>query len=67
MEKSFTEFTYNEANLVTEEKSKFFYTKHNYNENNQLISSDSYWDLSMASSNSTVVEAGMQTDRMGKS
>jgi hypothetical protein len=56
---SFTEFTYNESNLVTEVKSKFFYSKHNYNEINQLISTESYWDLSMASSNSAVTEAGM--------
>jgi antitoxin component YwqK of YwqJK toxin-antitoxin module len=55
----FSEFTYNEFNLVSEEKSKFHYTRHTYNENNQLILTEAYWDLSMASSNSAVVEAGM--------
>ena len=53
------EYSYNEANLVSEEKSKFHYTKHTYNNNNQLISSDFYWDISIASSNSSVVEAAM--------
>jgi len=56
---TYMEYTYNEANLLTEEKSKFHYTKHNYNYNNQLISSDCYWDISMASSDSWVIEAAM--------
>lgn len=53
------EYAYNEANLPTEEKSKFHYSKHFYNDNNQLIESDFYWDISMASSNSQVIEAAM--------
>jgi hypothetical protein len=52
-------YSYNNANLVTEEKSKFYYTRHNYNDMNQLITSDSYWDISMASSDSRVIEAAM--------
>lgn len=56
---TYMEYTYNEANLLAEEKSKFHYTKHNYNDNNQLISSDCYWDISMASSDSRVIEAAM--------
>jgi hypothetical protein len=55
----YMEYTYNEVNLLAEEKSKFHYTKHNYNDNNQLISSDFYWDISMASSDSRVIEAAM--------
>jgi len=56
---TYMEYSYNEANLVTEEKSKFHYTKHIYNDNNQLTKSDFYWDLSIASSDSRVLEAAM--------
>jgi hypothetical protein len=55
----YMEYSYNSANLVSEEKSKFHYSKHTYNGNNQLINSDIYWDISAASSNSRVVEAAM--------
>ncbi len=56
---TYMEYSYNSANLVTEEKNKFRYTKHNYNDMNQLVKSDFYWDMSVASSNSTVLEAAM--------
>jgi hypothetical protein len=52
-------YSYNEANLIKEEKSKFHYTHHYYNKSNQLTASDFYWDVSMASSNSSVIEAAM--------
>lgn len=52
-------YSYNEANLVKEEKSKFHYTIHTYNRSNQLAASDFYWDISMASSSLSVVEAAM--------
>jgi hypothetical protein len=55
----YMEYSYNSANLVNEEKSKFHYTKHTYNDMNQLVKSDFYWDVSMASSNSSVIEAAM--------
>lgn len=56
---TYKEYSYNEANLVTEEKSKFHYSRHFYNNNNLLITSDFYWDISMASSDSRVIEAAM--------
>jgi len=56
---TYMEYTYNAANLVTEEKSKFHYARHTYNDSNQLIASDFYWDISMASSDSRVIEAAM--------
>ena len=56
---SYYEYTYNDANLLIEEKSKFHYTKHNYNDNNLLSSSDFYMDPAMFSSDSRVVEASM--------
>lgn len=55
----YMEYSYNSANLVIEEKSKFRYSKHTYNDINQLVKSDFYWDMSIASSNSTVLEAAM--------
>jgi hypothetical protein len=53
------EYTYNQANLVNEEKSKFFYTKHNYNDRNLLTSNEFYLDPAMFSSSSSVIEASM--------
>jgi hypothetical protein len=51
------EYTYNEANLLSEEKSKFFYTKHNYNDKNLLTTSDFFVDQGIYSSLGTVAEA----------
>lgn len=56
---TYMEYTYNEANLPIEEKSKFHYTRHFYNDMNQITSSDFYWDISIASNNSAVVQAAM--------
>jgi hypothetical protein len=56
---SYYEYAYNDANLLIEEKSKFQYTKHNYNDYNLLSSSEFYMDPGMFSSNSSVVEASM--------
>lgn len=50
------EYTYNTAKLISEEKSKYRYIKHNYNTKNQLVSTDYYEDLSLLSNNSRVVE-----------
>ncbi len=55
----YMEYSYNSANLVVEEKSKFHYSEHFYNGINQLVKSDIYWDVSMVSSNYAVLEAGM--------
>ncbi|MEE4213632.1 MAG: hypothetical protein V2I34_01110 [Bacteroidales bacterium] len=56
---SYYEYTYNDANLLNEEKSKFHYTKHNYSDNNLLSTSEFYVDPGMFSSNSRVVQASM--------
>ncbi len=58
----YMEYSYNSANLVTEEKSKFHYVNHTYNGNNQLITSDFYWDMRIASSNSHILEAAMNRE-----
>jgi len=55
---SFYEFTYNDLNQLVEEKSKWHYTRHNY-QNGQLISSDYYYDPGMASSSYQVAMASM--------
>ena len=56
----YTEYTYNNAGLILEEKSKFSYTKHNYNSNNQIIQSDYYWDQRIVSSALYVAEEAMK-------
>lgn len=56
---SYYEYAYNDANLLSEQKSKFHYTKHTYNDKNQLIVSDFYVDPAMFSSLGIVVEAAM--------
>ena len=53
-------YTYNDAGLVLEEKSKFHYSKYNYNGRNQLIHSDHYWDERIASSSSYVLDEALQ-------
>lgn len=59
---TYKEYTYNVANLLNEEKSKFHYSKHTYNYKNQLITSDFYWDMRVASSNSNVLEEAMNRE-----
>jgi hypothetical protein len=56
---TYYEYSYNAANLISEEKSKFHYTKHSYNDKNQLVTSDFYYDNAMFSSDSHVLEAAM--------
>lgn len=53
-------YTYNDVGLVFEEKSKFHYSKYEYNSQNQLIHSDHYWDERIISSSSYVLEEAMQ-------
>ncbi len=55
----YNEYTYNEANLLKERKSKWFYTGYYYNEENQLICYDMYEDPGIYSSTWTVAEAAM--------
>lgn len=55
----YMEYSYNSANLLAEEKSKFHYAEHIYNDINVLVKSDIYWDVSMVSSNSAVDDAVM--------
>ena len=52
------EYTYNDLNQITEEKTKFRYTKHNYH-NGKLTSSDFYMDSRILSSSSHVLQSAM--------
>ncbi len=52
-------YTWNESFLISDEKSKFFYTRHNYNNQNQLVSSDFYVDPGIYSSDSHIAQATM--------
>ena len=53
-------YSYYVNNLICEEKSKFNYTKHHYNDKNQLTKSDYYYDPAMFSSSSFTLYAAMQ-------
>jgi len=53
---TYKEYTYNDRNLLLEEKSKWFYTSYTYNGNNQLIESEYYVDMGLVSSNLSVLE-----------
>ena len=56
-------YTYNDANLVKEEKSKYYYTEHFYNNKDQLTQTDYYFDASLAGNNTDVLqEAPDRTD-----
>jgi len=52
-------YTWNESYLIGEEKSKFFYTRHNYNNQNQLVSSDFYVGPGIYSSDSRLSQASI--------
>ncbi len=56
----YQEFTYNKAALIEEEKSKFHYSKYLYSNMNRLAKSEHYWDESIASSNSYVLEDALK-------
>ena len=58
----YMEYSYNDANLVIEEKSKFHYSRHFYNNNNQLATSDFYFDMRLASSNSSVLQEALNRE-----
>lgn len=53
----YMEYSCNSLNRLSEEKSKYSYTKYDYNDKNQLISLVCYLDLAFLSSDSKVLEA----------
>lgn len=57
--KPFMEYTYTRARLLNEEKRKFHYTKHSYDERNLLTASEYYMDQAMFSSSSIVLQQAL--------
>jgi hypothetical protein len=54
------QYTYTNAGFISEEKSKFYYTNHNYNSHNQLVQSNHYFDMRLTSSTSYVVDEALK-------
>jgi hypothetical protein len=55
------EYSFNPANLITEEKSKYDYTLHHYDGKNQLISTDFYGNDDFLSNDAQVFQAAMNS------
>ena len=53
------EYIFNGLNLISEEKSRYDYTLHHYNSNNQLVSSDFYGNDDILSSNLQIYQTAM--------
>jgi len=49
-------YVYNDSNLVNEESSKFDFTLNHYNDKNQLVSSDYYWNNVILNTDIKMVE-----------
>lgn len=56
---SLVEYSYNNANLLTAEKNKFYYNKHSYNDKNLLIKTDLYYDKGLFSSDPNILAASL--------
>ena len=58
-----TEYEYNAENLVIEERSKYFFTKHRYNDRNQVVLTQVYSDENLLSSSWEIAqEAANRTE-----
>jgi hypothetical protein len=53
------EYSYNIAGLIADEKSKYDFTKHNYNDRNQLVSTDYYSNFDILSSDLLIYQAAI--------
>ena len=53
------EYIYNYARLVSEEKGKYSYTNYNYNEQNQLVTTDYYINRALLSSDQNLLESAL--------
>jgi hypothetical protein len=50
------QYSYNDSNLVSEVSSKLDYLLHHYNDKNQLVSSDYFWNKAIMSSDIKMIE-----------
>lgn len=53
------EYLFNDANSITEEKSKFDFKVHHYNEKNQVVSTDFYGNFDLLSSDMQVYQTAL--------
>jgi len=58
-DQSYYQYTYNDSNLVSEESSKFDFTINHYNDKNQLVSSDYYWNNTILSSDVKMIQTAL--------
>lgn len=55
-DQTYYRYVYNDSNLVSEESSKVDFMMHHYNDKNQLISSDYYWNNAILNSDVKLIE-----------
>ena len=53
------EYIYNYSRLISEEKSKFSYTKYSYNEQNQLVKTDYYISQALLGTDNNILESAL--------
>ncbi len=58
------QYAYNDSNLVSTESSKFDYTVNHYNDKNQLVSSDYYWNNAILKSDAKMIETALSESEM---
>jgi hypothetical protein len=58
------QYSYNDSNLISEESSKLDFLMHHYNNKNQLVSSDYFWNNSLMSSDIKTIETTLAQSDM---
>jgi hypothetical protein len=58
------QYVYNDSNLVSEVSSKFDFTLHHYNANNQLVTSDYYWNSIILKSDVKLIETALSESEL---
>jgi hypothetical protein len=58
------QYSYNDSNLISEESSKLDFLMHHYNNKNQLVSSDYFWNNSLMSSDIKAIETTLAQSDM---
>jgi hypothetical protein len=63
-DQSYYQYAYNDSNLVSEESSKFDFTINHYNDKNQLVSSDYYWNNTILNSDVKMIETTLSQGQL---
>jgi hypothetical protein len=58
------QYEYNDSNLVSAESSKYDYTVNHYNDKNQLVSSEYYWNNAILKSDAKLIETALSESEM---